>query len=599
MDRLIFRLRDRDARSEGLSTAGLNGAIASVGLFLLLNFGDPLQLFGLLAFISGVFGCVIGVIQAVRGREDGDLEIDAEHLKAFPNEMSKRRITVPLTDIRGLLVRANDRGARAFIGHRNGTIVIDARDFAEPGDLARMALALRERIGRLPNGAERLRYLEEQMEIARFTAGRRPYVTYAMLGLVGAAYMLQMRANALADPLEMIRLGAGVPALVEQGEWFRMVSANFLHGANFHIGLNAIGLWILGGLVERVAGPWQLGVVALLSALGGAVTSTLLSSAPIMVGASTTLYGLFGALLVIQRVYRWQIPPVFRESIRWLIILLVVNVVITIPIPQIDKAAHAGGFVAGALAMYLMIGRDRRYRPQRKAAVGIRAVAIGLCVVFAAGLFQAARTAADFQYAPALRVLRDHPDVDPTTLNNTAWMTLIRPDASPETLAICLEMAQMAVERSKESPEPALREPPSFLDTRAGALYRVGRSREAIADELRALSRDRTTRAIYVAHIRKMAGTLPEVAGLTRAGEVLQGQPAWANKVAVAEVDEGGLRGVIIGRFDADGRMATEKSGLAADATVSLRWVEPLDLGEWLPAGQWRWYPQTKPGELP
>lgn len=595
MEPLIFRLRPRDVRREGLSSAGMNAAIACVGFVLTAQGAgsvSPFRLLGLLALISGAFGAVLGVIQAIRGREAGDIELSHETLRAFPRERSKRRITVPLADIRGLLVRANDRGARAYIGHRSGTIVLDANELAEPSDLARLALALRERIRHLPNGAERLAYLEEQMQIARFTAARRPWVTYVMLGLIGVAFSIQLKTNALQNPLEMMRLGAGVPGLVAEGEWYRLISANFLHGADFHIFMNGLCLWILGALIERTVGGWQLGVVALVSAVGGAATSTLLSDAPIMVGASTTLYGLFGALVVIERLYRWQIPPVFRESIRWLIILLVVNIVLTLPVPQIDKAAHAGGLLTGALAMFLMIPRDRRYRPRVPASKAIRGVAIGLCLVFAAGLVQAVRSAIDFKPAPALRVLRDHPGLDPTTLNNTAWMTLIQPDADAETLAICLEMAQMANEQAGA-------ELPSFLDTRAGALYRVGRAREAVADEVRAMALERGGRGIYVAHLRRIASSLPELGGLKRAGEVISGDPLWRDKVVVAEVREGATRGVLVGRPDADGQMRSERSGLSAEAEISLRWVGAVEAGEWLQPGEWTWLPQGRAGELP
>lgn len=604
MERLIFRLRTRDVRREGVSAAGMSGLIATAGLMLLPQGEGGISLWrilGVLMLFEGVFGVAIGLFQAIRGREPGDIELSDAALLIYPNERARRRISVPLTDLRALLMRANDRVARIYLGHRGGTVVLDARELANAEDLPRLVLALRERIGALPNGAERLAYLEEQRALARFAMGRRPVVTLVFLGLIAVAFSLQLKRGALSNPIEMLRLGAGAPALIEQGEYFRLVSANFLHGAGFHITLNAMGIWILGRLIEQTVGGWRLGIVVLVSALGGAGASTLLAEAPIMMGASTSLYGMAGALVVIERAYRWQLPPNFRESIRLLIILIVVNIVITIPIPFVAKAAHIGGLLSGAGAMALMIGRERRYQPRAAASMQVRAVAIALSALFVVGLAQAVRAALRFEPAAALRVLRDTPSIDPGTLNDTAWLTLIQPDASPETLAVCLDMAQRAVTHVEEGGEAVQAALPAFLDTRAGALYRVGRGAEAVADQLRAMQLDHQERAIYVAHLRRIANSLPAIEGLSREGEALVGDPSWAGRVAVADVQDGALRGVAVGRPDSDGRMRIERSGLSPTATFTLRWVGRAELGDWVPPGGWRWFEFNPkfPGELP
>ena len=87
--------------------------------------------------------------------------------------------------------------------------------------------------------------------------------------------------------------------------------------------------------------------------------------------------------------------------------------------------------------------------------------------------------------------------------------------------------------------------------------------------------------------------------GLARDADTLTGDATWAGKVLVAEVTEGGLRGILIGRPDADGKMQMERSGLTSEAIIALRWVGSVELGDWLKAGQWSWFVQAKPGELP
>lgn len=613
MQRLVFPLEKRNARQEGLRMMGFGALMATAGAFALINSGGGTisapRLIGFLIGFSGLFNIGLGLVQLVRGRDEGDVEIEGEVLRAFPRERAKRRIEVRVADLRSLIVRANQRGARAYIGTKTGLLVLNAADFADPEDLGRLVLALRERVGQLPDGAKRLAWFGEQMDQARLVTARRPWVTYGLLGIIAVMFGLQMQFNAIQDPVQMIRLGAGAPALVAEGEWYRLISANFLHGIDVHIFANGLALWIIGGLLERLTGSWQFAIVAMLSALGGALTSVLFSDAPMMVGASTTLYGLFGALLVMDRVYRWQIPPIFRESIRMLIILLVVNVVITLPVPQIDKAAHLGGFVAGAAAMYWLI-RDGRYQPHLPQAKTVRRVAIGLGLLFAAGLGRAAQNAVAFEPAPILRVLLRHPDVQPVTLNNAAWTTLIRPDADAETLGLCLQMAETAIAAAQTARPPA--DAPvdaqrlygavlaTYLDTRAGAKFRLGRPRYALLDEVHALLLDRFNAPVFVAHTHKIAQSLAPLEPVSRAAETLSVGDSVAGQLIVGTVTHGRLDGVVLGRPDAQGKMTTEKSGLPAEAEVVLRWVGAPPAGiDAVPEGGWIFLEKTHPGELP
>src|SRR5690606_35881372 len=97
---------------------------------------------------------------------------------------------------------------------------------------------------------------------------------------------------------------------VEQGEWYRMITAAFLHEQVWHIGLNMLALWILGSSLEPVMGRWRFLLLYLLSALGGSAASLLVMptvdvaagvAGQIGYGASGAVFGLFGALFVIAR----------------------------------------------------------------------------------------------------------------------------------------------------------------------------------------------------------------------------------------------------------------------------------------------------------
>src|SRR5690606_4193606 len=98
----------------------------------------------------------------------------------------------------------------------------------------------------------------------------------------------------------LVAFGANAPALVTAGEWYRLLSANFLHVGWLHLYMNGIGLFVLGMLLERLVGPWRFVFVFLTSAAAGAAASLLVSDAALSVGASTAVFGLLGAYALIN-----------------------------------------------------------------------------------------------------------------------------------------------------------------------------------------------------------------------------------------------------------------------------------------------------------
>ncbi|MEZ4474163.1 MAG: rhomboid family intramembrane serine protease [bacterium] len=605
MDRLVFPLRPRNARADGLRMAGMGLAMMLIGGVALGAGGDgsvnPLRLVGVLVGFSGLFQLLPGLLLVIRGREPGDVELVGETLKAFRGPFARRRMTLPLADVRSVLLQTGRGGARLFVGGTDATLLLDSAEFAAPDGLARLALALRERIHALPEGAARVAHLDQQVEVARALDRQRPWATYTFLASVLLAFGLQLREGALTDPIAMIRLGAGVPALIQEGEWFRLVSANFLHGVDVHIFANALAIWLLGSLLEKLVGPWRLVIVYLLSALGGAVASTLWSGAPMMVGASTAIFGLFGALVVTDRIYRWQVPPVMRQSIRWLVVVVAINVVLSLSVPQIDKAAHLGGFVVGMAAAWLVLPRDRRLRPLDPGGTRMWLGALALSALFAGGLVRAAQNARDFNPRTGLLVLAHHPDLPPELLNNTAWMVVIEPSTPPDALEVALEMAERAV--------AAVPDTPSFLDTRAGARFRLGQVEGALADERLAFALE--PGPVYAAHLLRMlrdAGALADVtATLEEVGRVvLAGVPGGAFTI-LGRYEAAGEAGLFVARVNRPGAEparlapATLDRVLPAGATIRVLRVDPsLEAeGKSLRADEYQAWADRGQGELP
>ncbi|MBP2364758.1 rhomboid family intramembrane serine protease [Pseudonocardia parietis] len=135
--------------------------------------------------------------------------------------------------------------------------------------------------------------------------------------------------------------GALVPALVANGEYWRIVTSGFLHVGPLHLAFNMFALWIIGREVETVLGRARFVAVYGVSLLGGAAAVMLLSN-PLgpTAGASGAVFGLMGALFVLLR--RLKLPA------GQVIGVIALNVVISFTIPQISWQGHLGGLVFGA-----------------------------------------------------------------------------------------------------------------------------------------------------------------------------------------------------------------------------------------------------------
>lgn len=176
--------------------------------------------------------------------------------------------------------------------------------------------------------------------------------------------------------------GALVPALVANGEYWRIVTSGFLHVGPLHLAFNMFALWIIGREVEAVLGRARFVAVYGVALLGGAAAVMLLSN-PLgpTAGASGAVFGMMGALFVLLR--RLKLPA------GQVIGVIAINVVISFTIPQISWQGHLGGLVFGAAVtaalVYLAAGARNRRRVQIVAISGL--ALLGLLLIGAGAAF--------------------------------------------------------------------------------------------------------------------------------------------------------------------------------------------------------------------
>lgn len=170
--------------------------------------------------------------------------------------------------------------------------------------------------------------------------GGTPFVAYSLIGICVALFLLSSvgeGANSLAADYGMRPIFIAL-----DGEWYRLITAAFLHWSILHIAFNMLVLVMLGPPLERLLGHVRFVVLYLLAALGGSVASYAFSPMnTVSVGASGAIFGLMAALVIAGRHLRVDVTQVA--------ILLGINLVIGfIPGGSIDWRAHLGGLVVGA-----------------------------------------------------------------------------------------------------------------------------------------------------------------------------------------------------------------------------------------------------------
>jgi len=193
----------------------------------------------------------------------------------------------------------------------------------------------------------------------------RPYVTWLCLGAIVAVF-LRFGLDAQSDMTRYVRAGCVVPAYVATGEWWRLLTANFVHFGFFHLFMNGYALFLLGPRLEWELGHLRYLLLVLLTGTGGTALATLLGTPYFhLAGFSAALFGFLGAHMAIGiRVGRGLTNFVHSPGGRWLLTLLAINFLIGL-MPQwnISNEAHFGGLVLGFLVtMHLF--RIVRYEPK-------------------------------------------------------------------------------------------------------------------------------------------------------------------------------------------------------------------------------------------
>jgi rhomboid protease GluP len=192
-------------------------------------------------------------------------------------------------------------------------------------------------------------------------------------------FVLQFVLGGTLDEQVMIRLGALLPQQVlAEGEWWRLVTANFLHAGPLHLGANLLGLYVFGPFIANRLGQLRYLLLYFATGIGAMAFVTLVhgfdlarhlplarpppwagDAQQLVVGASGSIMGLVGAAAAIflRQWWRHRLPEQ-RQRLLLIALVLAFQTAFDLTTPQVSFAAHAAGAVCGLLLAAVLPFRD-------------------------------------------------------------------------------------------------------------------------------------------------------------------------------------------------------------------------------------------------
>jgi membrane associated rhomboid family serine protease len=211
-----------------------------------------------------------------------------------------------------------------------------------------------------------------------------PYVTQLLIAMNVGIYLFELllggningTGNAIYEHGVLVKTAIGSdgqPIGVSEGEWYRLITASFLHYGPIHLALNMLVLWIIGPPLEEFFGHGRYALVYVVSGLAGSAGALVWSPDALTVGASGAIWGIMGAALILE----WRKIYVFGGQALGLVVF---NLAITFLIPGISIGGHIGGLIGGAGSALVFLALRRNLTLATLAVVGIGALSVAIAV---------------------------------------------------------------------------------------------------------------------------------------------------------------------------------------------------------------------------
>ncbi|MGG5341575.1 rhomboid family intramembrane serine protease [Enterococcus sp. AZ192] len=198
---------------------------------------------------------------------------------------------------------------------------------------------------------------QTQMKLKRLF--NQPLVTYLLLGITTLVFLGMELSGGSTSSQVLIGWGAMSRAeIIYLHEYWRLFTPMFLHIGWLHFVVNMVTLYYVGSQVESIYGHWRYLAIYLLSGVAGNIASFAFGSQnAISAGASTSLFGLFGAFVILGRHFRNN--PAISFMVQRYATFIGINLIFNLFSSQVDIMGHIGGLIGGFLTATALSVPDR------------------------------------------------------------------------------------------------------------------------------------------------------------------------------------------------------------------------------------------------
>ncbi|MEI6886826.1 MAG: rhomboid family intramembrane serine protease [bacterium] len=210
--------------------------------------------------------------------------------------------------------------------------------------------------------------------------------TYAIIAICTVLFLIVwipyifLAGGIDANPVSLVNFGANFGSFVQMGEYWRLITANFLHGSVLHLVFNMYSLYTIGNFVESYFSRTKFFTIFILTGVVASFTSYIFNNTGFSVGASGAIFGLLGLLLAQTIKTQNSYLPELPIDKRNLILIILLNLVFGFIVPGIDNMAHIGGLVSGFLLGFVIKTENSEIDSKYNSL--IKKILLALAVVF-------------------------------------------------------------------------------------------------------------------------------------------------------------------------------------------------------------------------
>ena len=197
------------------------------------------------------------------------------------------------------------------------------------------------------------------------------YTTYILIALNVLVFALEIKSGGSTNFIVLERFGALIPDQTIAGEWWRLITANFLHYGWLHLGTNMFSLYFVGRIVELSLGVKSYLFVYLISGIGSMLCFCLLAfetgvTNVFLVGASAAIMGLIGTILAITlQVWLRNKNSLNAKRLLQVIGIIVLQFIFDNLVPEVSFYSHLFGLIIGFIVSSFLVFLKFRFQFKR------------------------------------------------------------------------------------------------------------------------------------------------------------------------------------------------------------------------------------------